>query len=112
MKTESRKVDRFTYMADFAFWLAIMALPILYYLFASIGGISPNLSLLEYIDTFAPWQYIKTIIDDCLTLVFNDTLPLTGYISYLVAVQVVHLFFDVVAFVPRLCHNLMDKIGG
>lgn len=112
MKTESKKLNRFMEMADFSFWLVVMALPILYYLFASIGGISPDLSFIQYIDEFAPWNYVKSIIDDCLILVFNNTLPLTGYISYLVAVQVVHLFFDVLVLIPRLAHNLMSYFGG
>ena len=106
MKT--KKSNRFSSCLNVLFWFIIMILPILAWLFNAIGGITQTESFIEYINGFGSWTFIKNLIDNVFSTLFDGNLALSGYISYVVSVEIIHVIFDVIVFVPRLCHKWVE----
>lgn len=110
-------------LIDKVFWLLIMLIPVLAYLIMpigySIGGGSETVTALP---TFAQalTQFginDSNIIYGALNDLFGSTgiLPLFAsdsalllYFTYLVIIELVHLFIDFLVFIPRIAHKFMD----
>jgi ABC-type spermidine/putrescine transport system permease subunit II len=100
MKRFSKKLDSF-------FWFLILILPIVIYITISFNvGNSTDFSTFISSWTF---PFISDIFNDIFTgdLLFNPIL--VDYISYCVSVEIIHVFFDVVVFIPRLAHKLSGR---
>lgn len=93
---------------DQLLWAMVWILPVLGYVVAywRTGNAIP---LFEYINTNFSFEFIKTLLDNIWLKVFNSQLVLSGYISYLVVVQIAHCMFDAVVFIPRLAHDFIEK---
>lgn len=68
-------------------------------------GNAPN--VLTFMDSFQ-WSFIADIINNVWQTAFNTACPIANYLSYLVMVQVAHCLFDVIVFIPRFAHNLIE----
>lgn len=101
-QTWKRILDRFL-------WAAIWMLPffsywIIYY--RSGNGIP----IFEFVNTEFSFDFIKNIIDNIWDTAFNgSTLAVSGYLSYLVAVEIAHCLFDAIIFIPRFAQSLIHR---
>ena len=66
-------------------------------------------ALFEYINDNFTFEFIKAVIDNVWQKAFDSQLVISGYLSYLVAVEIAHVLFDVIVFIPRFAHAITDK---
>lgn len=93
---------------DTLLWGIIWMLPFFGYLIAFWRqGTVP--ALFTYIDEHFAFTYVQSIITSIWQKAFNCELVLSGYLSYLVSVEIAHVLFDVIVFVPRFAHAITDK---
>ena len=93
---------------DLRLWALIWILPILSYVvsFWRAGNAVP---IFEYINTNFSFELIRNLLDQIWLKAFDSQLVLSGYISYLIVVEVVHCVFDAIVFIPRFAHAVIDK---
>ncbi|MBR2312471.1 MAG: hypothetical protein IKA46_04205 [Clostridia bacterium] len=93
---------------DLWLWALIWILPVLGYVvsFWRAGNAVP---IFEYINTNFSFELIRNLLDQIWLKAFDSQLVLSGYISYLIVVEVVHCVFDAIVFIPRFAHALIDK---
>ena len=101
MKDLKIKIDHFLWA--FIWMLPVVAFVVSYY---QIGN-APQ--LLTFVDEQFAFPFIKDIINNVWNTAFSSDLPLAGYISYLICVEVIHCLFDAVVFIPRIAHAFIDK---
>lgn len=101
MKSLKNKID--TYL-----WAFMWLLPFLAYFVAFFNNASNAPLFLTYIDDYFAFDFIKDIFDDVFSAVFGNGLAIDGLLSYLVAVEIGHVMFDVVVFIPRMAHKFID----
>lgn len=100
---------------DRGFWALLLVMPILAYLIINHHGSSDFISVLSQFninDTNIVYTGLVTIFGSDGYLPFVDTSStnvLLLYMSYFVCLELVHIFVDVVLFVPKVCVNLLDK---
>lgn len=96
-----QKIDHFL-------WAFMWLLPFLSYLvtYWRIGGAVP---VLEYIEMHFSFTFVHELLINVWDAAFGDYLYLAGYISYLVAVEIVHCLFDAIVFIPRFAHSLIER---
>ena len=58
------------------------------------------------------FPFVKDVLDNVWQMAFGDYLFLSGYISYLVCIEVVHCLFDAIVFIPRIAHSFIDRAVG
>lgn len=101
MKNLKEKIDQFL-------WAFMWLLPFLAYFVAWFRiGSAPD--LLTYINSTYSFAFVEDIFNNVWQTAFNSTCPLAGYISYLVSVEIVHVLFDIVVFIPRFAHNVVGR---
>lgn len=96
---------------DLWLWALIWILPVLSYVvsFWRTGNAVP---IFEYINENFSFALIHNVLDQIWLKAFDSQLVLSGYISYLIVVEVVHCVFDAVVFIPRFAHAVIDKLTG
>jgi hypothetical protein len=96
---------------DLWLWALIWILPVLGYVvsFWRTGNAVP---IFEYINANFSFEMIRDVLDQIWLKAFGSQLVLSGYISYLIVVEVVHCVFDAIVFIPRFAHTLIDKFTG
>lgn len=100
--------NRIGYKLDKLFWFIVSILPIIFYF--AINYRNPAATgFFEYVSAFSPFSYIENIFNDITRLAFDTTFPLVSYLSYCVGVEIFHVFFDVIVFIPRLAHKWVGK---
>jgi len=93
---------------DSLLWGLIWMLPIFGYLVAFWRqGAAP--ALFTYINDNFAFTYIADIINNIWQKAFSCELVLSGFLSYLIAVEIAHVLFDVIVFIPRFAHAITDK---
>lgn len=96
---------------DHFLWAAMWLLP-LFAFFVSWYRVGSAPQLLSFVDQQFAFPFIKDLLNGVWQLAFESDLQLAGYISYLVSVEIVHCFFDVIVFIPRIAHSFIDKFVG
>lgn len=93
---------------DLLLWALIWILPVLSYVvsFWRVGNAVP---IFEYINANFSFELIRNMLDQIWLKAFNSQLVLSGFISYLIVVEVVHCVFDAIVFIPRFAHAVIDK---
>ena len=93
---------------DTVLWGLIWLAPMFGYLVAfwRIGSAPP---LFEYVDGHFSFAFIKNVLDNVWQTAFSSDLVISGYISYLVVVEVAHCLFDALVFIPRFAHALVER---
>lgn len=96
---------------DRILWGILWLAPLIGYLVAfwRIGSAPP---VFEYIDEHFAFSFVKDIFDNVWQTAFESKLVISGYLSYLVVVEVAHCLFDVIVFIPRFAHALVEKCVG
>ena len=93
---------------DHLLWAFVWMLP-LFAFFVSYYRIGSAPQLLTFIDEQFAFPFVRDIINNVWTTAFGAALPLAGYLSYLVGVEIAHCLFDVVVFIPRFAHSLVER---
>lgn len=102
-------MNKFERKLDMVLWAVIWLLPILLYfiMWFRIGS-APD--FINFVNSSWRFDFVADILDNVWSLCFNGSaMPLSGYISYIASVEVVHAFLDAVIFIPRLAHRLIEK---
>lgn len=92
---------------DHLLWAFVWVIPIIGYLIAywRIGSAPP---IFTYITENFQFEWIKNILDNILSTAFQTEFAITGYISYLVGVEIIHVMFDIIVFIPRFAHDMIE----
>lgn len=93
---------------DRIFWFIVMTLPLWSWLIVSFRNPSA-LPLLSYLQDF-DFPFVSSVFDSVFAFFDNYTFGLTNFIAYLVAVEIAHCAFDIIVFIPRFCHSLIDGV--
>lgn len=101
MKNLKLKIDSFL-------WAIIWLLPILAF-FISWYRVGSAPQLFTFIDEQFAFGWVQDLINNVWNTAFGENLPLSGFLSYLIGVEVAHCLFDAVVFIPRFAHNLIEK---
>lgn len=101
MKNLQMKIDKFL-------WAFMWLLPFVTYWLSGYSVAEGGQSFLLYLDTF-DWSFISNAINSAWQLAFGTDCVLSVYLSYLVAVEVAHVMFDVIVFIPRFAHSIIER---
>ncbi|MBE6554918.1 MAG: hypothetical protein E7663_01605 [Ruminococcaceae bacterium] len=93
---------------DTVLWGIVWMAPLLGYVVA-FWRVGSAPALFTYINENFSFDFIKSILDNVWQTAFDSELVLSGYLSYLVVVEVAHCLFDVVVFIPRFAHALVER---
>lgn len=93
---------------DHLLWAFVWMLP-LFAFFVSWYRIGSAPQLLTFIDEQFAFPFVRDIINNVWNTAFGSALPLAGFLSYLVGVEIAHCLFDVVVFIPRFAHSLVER---
>ena len=94
---------------DLVFWWLIWLLPLLAAFVCFFGGEGETgAQFVSFMDSFT-FSFISDMWLDIEALI-SITFPavLRAYASYIVSVEIVHVFVDVMIFIPRICHNIVE----
>ena len=112
------------YFLDSIFWLIMWLLPVLFYLFNYLSyDISASGLTIASFSTFITQNFgisdtstlytsLSTIFADTSYLgVIDNTISnsLILYFVYIFFIELIHIFVDVILFVPRFAHNFIAK---
>lgn len=101
-------MDKLKTKIDHLLWAFMWLLPVLAF-FVQYYRAGAELTLLQYVDTHYAFDFIKNILDTVWETAFSCELKISGYLSYLVVVEIAHCLFDVIVFIPRFAHELIDR---
>lgn len=121
MRTKKMSNTRFAYKLDKIFWFLISFLPVIFYisayLFFSSSEIPSFTSFMS--ETWGIIPAPNNIVYSVLYDLFGSAgkFPLVSqvgagffyFVSYLIHVEILHVFFDVIVFIPRLAHKWISK---
>lgn len=89
---------------DVLLWFFVMILPLVVMVYHRDAGYT----LTQAVGVCSPFGYVQDIFESVFSKVFGDSLAISSYASYLVLVEVVHIFVDALLFVPRIARKMMD----
>lgn len=101
------KKKRIQVTLDSWLWFIIALLP--FAVFAVLNFKNSSANFFQFIDGFQPFPFVKDILDSVTQTAFGGTFALNGFCAYMVSVELIHLLFDFIVFIPRLCHKFMEK---
>lgn len=123
MRTK-KTTSRFTFKLDKIFWFIISFFPLfswLIYLFSFSGYANSPLTFYAWLEqNFAfMGQVSESVIYSTLYQIFSITsvtslfpilsTSLMAFFTYLITVEIVHVIYDVIVFIPRLAHKWISK---
>lgn len=102
---------------DNLFWYIIYLLPVIGYLVCGRGD--NNLNMQQFFDQFFNLGEGNLIYDSLISLFGSEgvitLLSSNSYVfsltTYFISCMILHLAVDVLLFIPRFCHNLMDNFA-
>ena len=101
------KGSRFSHKLDKLFWWIVALLPVFIYVLGHFRD--SNVSMTDFLALVPTFPFIQETLDEVCTLAFGHTFQLNVYLAYLVGVEILHVLFDVIVFIPRFAHKLIDK---
>lgn len=115
--------NRFGYKLDKLFWWIVTLFPIFAYLFflitASLNQVTSEITFAIFLnERLGIFQSMNSTISIPFYRIFgpNGIIPMfsnnSGLIqlfSYFVSVEVLHVLFDIIVFIPRLAHKWISK---
>lgn len=114
---------RFSYKLDKLFWFFISFLPViswLFYLFCFSDYGTQETSLISFANWFYSYIYGFSLEGNIVYQTLNNIFGRSGafpflsasylnFFTYLVMIEIIHVFFDVIVFIPRLAHKWISK---
>ena len=101
MKTKAKNLDRLL-------WALIWIVPFIGYI-VTYWRTGEAIPIFTYIDTNFAFEFVKDITDNIWQQAFNCSLVISGYMSFLVAVEIAHCLFDAVVFIPRFAQRIIER---
>lgn len=102
-------------IADTIFWYSLYTLPVVLLILSYFRGTDYSLAQifnnvgLNIISTNPIYDVlIQTFGENGFLPVFTNTIVIE-YLSYFIMLMIIHIFVDVLLFIPRFCHKLIDK---
>lgn len=104
----TKKHTRFSRKLDALMWALLALMPV----FAYFVTFFHNASTVPFLDYIQGWSFpfVEAVMVDVLDAVGFNSIPIVPLLSYMVGVEIVHLFYDFLVFIPRLTHKLMERI--
>ena len=102
------KLRDFREKIDVLLWAFIWLLPFFAY-FVSFYRQGSAPALFTFINEEYSFTFIKNVLDKVWSLLFGSTIAISSYLSYLVAVELLHCLFDALVYVPRFAHTLIER---
>ena len=101
-KMLSRSLDKWL-------WFIIRILPILCF-FVSFFSVGTDISFVSFVNT---WSFtpVAELIDSLFLTYLSSACPISGFISYLILVDIIRIVYYVVSFMPLLASNFVDKMS-
>ena len=102
---------------DRGYWALLLILPMLAYLIANHHGSVDYATIMaqfNILDTNFIYTGLASIFGSGGTLEFLDTTTTNTtllYMSYFVVLELIHIFVDVILYIPKLCIAILDKAG-
>ena len=124
MRVKKSCNTRFSYKLDKIFWFVISFFPLfswLIYLFSFSGYATSPLTFFAWLDqNFGFLGHVsQSVIYSTLYQIFSVTsasslfpvlsTSLIAFFTYLITVEIVHVIYDVIVFIPRLAHKWISK---
>lgn len=116
--------NRFSYKLDRVFWWIVALLPVLcYVLYVGFGDVKTSTGSLytlpDFFVTFVlnGYGFGKNVVWEALYRIFGSSGVFPIFLSdtslylfnWFIWVELFHLFFDVIVFIPRLAHKWISK---
>lgn len=95
------KIDQFL-------WAFMWLLPFLAFV-VSWWRVGSAPAVLTFIDGQFAFPFIQDILNNVWNTAFGSSLSIAGYLSYLVCVEIAHCLFDIVVFIPRFAHSVVER---
>lgn len=123
MRTK-KTTSRFAFKLDKFFWFVISFFPLfswLIYLFSSSSCTTSPLTFYAWLDQYFGFmgQIQKSVIYSTFYQIFSITsvtslfpalsTSLMAFFTYLVTIEIVHVVYDIIIFIPRLAHKWISK---
>lgn len=123
MRTK-KTTSRFAFKLDKIFWFIIAFFPLfswLLYLFSFSSYNADPITFLLWLDQYFAFMgnIQKSVIYSTLSQIFSITsvdslfpvlsTSLLAFFTYLATVEIVHVVYDVIVFIPRLAHKWISK---
>ena len=123
MRMKKAGNTRFAYKLDKFFWFFIQFIPLfswLVYLISFTGYGSKDPSVLSFgnwiANYFLGFSLQENIVFTTLLRIFGQggVFPIFGtamiyFFTYLIMIEIVHVVYDVIVFIPRLAHEWISK---
>ena len=123
MRMKKTGNTRFAYRLDKVFWFLLLMLPVIswgLYLFSFTGYDKADTSLISFsswlTNQFVGTDFSNNIVYTALNSIFGPSgvFPVfrpsfLSFFVYLVNIEIVHIFYDVIVFIPRLAHEWISK---
>lgn len=124
MRMKKTSNTRFSYKLDKIFWFVISFFPLfswLVYLFSFSGYANPPVTFYTWLEqNFAFMGNVsQSPIYSVLYQIFSITsvaslfpvlsTSLIAFFTYLITVEIIHVIYDVIVFIPRLAHKWISK---
>lgn len=123
MRTK-KTTSRFTFKLDKFFWFIVSFFPLfswLIYLFSFSSSTTSPLTFYAWLDQYFGFmgQIQVSVIYSTFYRIFSITsvdslfpvlsTSLMAFFTYLVTIEIVHVVYDVIVFIPRLAHKWISK---
>ena len=95
------KIDRVT-------WFIMAILPVFVFFVMNYRQ-ETNTDFITFVSTFSPFPFITDILNSVTSTAFGVEFSLNAYLGYLVGIEILHVLFDIIVFIPRFAHKIMSK---
>lgn len=103
--------SRFARHIDKVFWLVIMLLPVIVYLISYSCMEESYTELFSGFNACVPsFPFIQNILDSVCEKAFGSAFEINAYLSYCVGVEILHILYDIIVFIPRLAHKWVGNM--
>lgn len=124
MRMKKTGNTRFSYKLDKIFWFILSLFPLFswfIYLFSFSGYVNSPLTFYAWLEQIFGFmgKIQENVIFSTLYQIFSITsvaslfpalsTSLMAFFTYLITVEIVHVIYDVIVFIPRLAHKWISK---
>ena len=98
-------MTRFEKKVDNVIWFIILLLPIIVFIVSTWHN--PSLSAFSEVVSKFKFGFISEILNSIFIDDYALPTDLVNYLSYFCVVEILHVFVDVICFIPRFSHKLL-----
>lgn len=107
---KTRSSSRLQSKLDKILWFALLVAPLVAWLALFVNYHGTNIpDIFTYVTTFSPFTYIDNLFGRIFESVFGSSFGFVHYVSYMAGIEICHVLFDIIVFIPRFCHQILDK---